>query len=765
MGVGGQPAALLQGELLMTCTDLEAMEQRPAEELPEQPFYIAATGSASRPRRALKHNDTFAVFDSHGDIGAVSGGADGLFDFDTRFLSHLELLINGAQPLLLGSTVKDDNLHLYVDLTNPDQYFQNSLVLPKDTIHISRTIYLRDGALHERIVLENHSRSDVQLSLSIAYNCDFADIFEVRGMRRPHRGHARKRVVGSNDVVLSYEGLDGKLRETAICFEPAPSLLQPSIATYTIALRASSRQAVFITASCRGPRGQSTVPFFKGLRSGNRERTAAMRGVATVETSSSALNEVLRRSMSDFYMLVSETDQGAYPYAGIPWYSTTFGRDGLIAAMQMLWLDPNIAKGVLRRLAHHQADGEDPSRDAQPGKIVHEMRGGEMAALNEVPFGLYYGSVDATLLFVMLLGFYADRTDDLGLVAELWPNVERALGWMGGPGDVDGDGFIEYYRARETGLSNQGWKDAYDAVFHADGRLAEGPIALVEIQAYAYAAKQQAAKCAMRLGKLDRAEALLGEAEALRVKFEKAFWSPDMRTYVLALDGMKKPCAVRASNAGHALFAGIASPQRARQVATTLLSSDFNSGWGIRTVANGESRYNPMSYHNGSVWPHDNALFAAGLARYGLKADIEPIFEGLCRAAGYMDHRRLPELFCGFRRKRGRGPTLYPVACSPQAWATGAPFMMLQAMLGLEFDPANSEIRLRNPFVPAFVGEITIAGLRLGNASVDFSVRRDGSAVSLRVLRSDGPIRVTVASDAGDLGRSATGVRPVPAGA
>jgi glycogen debranching enzyme len=712
----------------------------------EQPFYIAARGSAARPRRSLKHNDTFAVLDSHGDMGAAAGGPDGLFDFDTRFLSHLELMINGAPPLLLGSTVKDDNSHLYVDLTNPDIYFEDALVLPKDTVHISRVLYLRDGVLRERIALQNHSRKNVSISLSLAFGADFADIFEVRGTRRAHRGLSTLGVERPNQVTLFYNGLDGKQRHTSLYFEPAPDHLLPSIATYTLTLGPSAKHSIFVTASCRGALRQSTVPFFVGLRDANRERNLATVGVASIETSNSSLNEVLCRSMSDIYMLISNTAQGPYPYAGIPWYSTTFGRDGLITAMQMLWLDPNIAKGVLRRLAFYQACEEDPNSDAQPGKILHEMRGGEMSALHEVPFGLYYGSVDSTLLFVMLLGLYADRTGDNQLVAELWPTVERALAWMDGPADPDRDGLIEYRRAKETGLSNQGWKDSHDAIFHADGRLAEGPIALVEVQAYAYAAKCQAANCAARLGLSDRAAKLLLEAGKLRLRFEKAFWSDTLGSYALALDGAKKPCLVRASNAGHAMFTGIASPERAQQMAKLFLGPDFYSGWGIRTVARGESRYNPMSYHNGSVWPHDNALIAAGFARYGLKEEIAPLLEGTCRAATYMDHRRLPELFCGFSRKRGRGPTLYPVACAPQAWASGAPFMMFQAALGLEFDVAAGEVRLTNPIVPHDVGEITVRGLRLGNSSVDFAVRRDGQGASLRILRSDGLLRVTLAS-------------------
>ena len=718
-----------------------------SENRPEQPFSIQATGPASRPRKTLKHNDAFAVFDSHGDIGAVSGGPDGLFDSDTRFLSKFELLINDAQPLLLGSNVRDDNLHMYVDLTNPDIIVDDAVVTPKDTIHVSRTSFLRDGVLHVRMALENHGDSDVQMSVTVDFDNDFADIFEVRGLRRKRRGYARKRIIGAGHALMSYDGLDGKRRDTSVHFEPTPDAFSETRATYTIRLGPAQRFCFFVSASCRGPREASTLPFFKGLRAADRDHKRAFRGVASLETSSSTVNEILCRSISDFYMLVSDTVQGPYPYAGIPWYSTTFGRDGLIAAMQVLWLDPNIARGVLRRLAALQAKGHSAVRDSQPGKILHEMRGGEMAALEEVPFGLYYGSVDSTPLFVMLAGLYLKRTGDLELLGELWPNIERALSWIDEFGDLDGDGFVEYRRASETGLSNQGWKDSFDSIFHANGDLAEGAIALIEVQGYVFAAKQLASLCARRLGHLEKADQLAAAAEKLRLKFEREFWVESLGCYALALDGKKRPCAVRSSNAFHALFCGIVSPSRAEQLVRCLTHNDFSSGWGIRTIARGEARYNPMSYHNGSVWPHDNAIIAAGLARYGHKKVIEPIFQGLCRAAGWMDQRRLPELFCGFNSKRGRGPTQYPVACAPQAWASGSPFMIIQAMLGLEFSPETHEIRLRNPVLPASIDEITVRGLRLREATVDFSVGRDGDAVSLVVLRTVGAIRVTLVVD------------------
>jgi glycogen debranching enzyme len=352
--------------------------------------------------------------------------------------------------------------------------------------------------------------------------------------------------------------------------------------------------------------------------------------------------------------------------------------------------------------------------------------------------------VDSTPLFVLLAGLYVERTGDESTLRELWPAIEAALGWIDGPGDPDGDGFVEYRRATEQGLANQGWKDSFDAIFHADGMLAEGNIALAEVQGYVFAGKRLAARCARRLGMIDRARALERAAERLATRFEDAFWLPELGTYALALDGMKRPCKVRTSNAGQLLFTGIACGERARMVAADLMRPAFFTGWGIRTVAAGEARYNPMSYHNGSIWPHDNALIALGLARYGLKHSVEHVFKGLFDAASYMDFRRLPELFCGFRREPRRGPTLYPVACSPQAWASATPFTLLEAALGLEFDAAASEIRLHNPRLPAFLNEVILRDLRLGESSVDLRLRRHDDDVSLEVLRTRGHIRVSI---------------------
>src|SRR5713226_7527207 len=427
------------------------------EDVPEAPFYIPATGSGTRPRYVLKHDDTFVVLDSHGDIGASAGGPDGLFHCDTRFLSHLEFLLNGTQPLPLGSNVRDDNTLLTIDLTNPDTYFENRLVLPKDTLHVVRTIFLLRDAAYQRFAIRNYGDSPADFRLTMLFDSDFADLFEVRGLRRERRGVIGREAVRPGTARLIYEGLDGKLRETVLVFDPPPSQITESTAGYRLSLASKQAMAIYLAIGCGMPEPPKPIPPRRALRSIHRNRRDVSHRVSTVESSNDLFNEVLCRSMSDLYMLISNTPQGRYPYAGIPWYSTTFGRDGLITALQMLWIDPRVAQGVLKRLAFYQARTVDPLADAEPGKILHEMRGGEMAALREVPFAQYYGSVDATALFVMLAGLYAERTGDYQTITELWPAIEAALAWIDGPGDPDQDGFVEYCRATEQGLANQGW--------------------------------------------------------------------------------------------------------------------------------------------------------------------------------------------------------------------------------------------------------------------------------------------------------------------
>jgi glycogen debranching enzyme len=705
--------------------------------------YIAATGPEHRPRQTLKHDDTFLIIDAHGDVGAASGTSDGLYHRDTRFLSRLELRLNGMQPLLLGSNMREDNAVFIADLTNPDMFTGDRvLALAKDTVHVNRSCFVWRDAFFQRVSLRNHGAKRVELAISFSFAGDFVDVFEVRGMHRARRGTFSSRLNPPSEAVLSYLGLDDFVRVTSVYLVPPPTRMTEREATYLVTLTAHETMATCITVRCN-PTAPKPRPFVRSLLHAHRELRHAAQGAAVVETSNPVFDAILRRSMADLAMLKTETPQGHYPCAGTPWFSTTFGRDGIITAMEMLWIDPKMAKGVLFRLAALQAQTVDPGSDAEPGKILHEVRLGEMATLGEVPFGLYYGSADSTPLFVMLAGLYFERTGDIKTLHDLWPAIEAALAWIDGA-DRDGDGFVEYFRATESGLANQGWKDSGDAVFHADGRLAEGPIALCEVQGYVFMAKRLIARCARRLGYPDRADALESQARQLADRFEQAYWRDDLHMYALALDGAKEPCVVRTSNAGQVLFTGIAQPDRAATVARRLLEPDLFSGWGIRTVSRGEIRYNPMSYHNGSVWPHDNAMIAIGLAKIGAKNAVNEIFQGMFDAATYMDLHRLPELFCGFQRPRNRGPTRYPVACTPQAWASAAPFFLLQAALGIVVHPESGELRLLHPSLPKFLNEVTVRDLQIGEGSVDFTLRRDGVGVSVSVLRTRGPIEVAM---------------------
>jgi glycogen debranching enzyme len=720
-----------------------------SEPVPDDRYYIVAPAPLAGERdRVLKQGDTFAVLDHHGDIRPVGMREQGLFHEGTRFLSCLVLRLGRGEALFLSSTVKEDNSLLAVDLTNPDIREGERVTVPRGTIHLFRGTFLWEGACYHRIRLRNYGAVRVEVSFALRFEADFADIFEVRGSNRPRRGRALPPRVSDGTVVLGYEGLDGVVRRTRLTFAPAPQRLSATEAYVTAVLDPQQEATFQLTVVCEiaDSAGASAAPQPQTYDDGLERATAALAEVrvlaADIYTANERFNDWVNRSRADLDMMVTRTAYGLYPYAGVPWFSTPFGRDGIITALQTLWLNPDIARGVLAYLAATQADSIVPERDAEPGKILHETRSGEMAALKEVPFGRYYGSVDSTPLFVVLAGAYYERTADRAFAESIWPNVERALEWIDKYGDRDGDGFVEYYRATPEGLAQQGWKDSHDSVFHADGSLARGPIALCEVQGYVYAAKRGAARLAVALGAIDAADALARQAETLRKRFEEAFWCADLGTYALALDGEKRQCRVRSSNPGHCLFTGIVARDRARRVAENLLDPRSFSGWGVRTVAEGEARYNPMSYHNGSIWPHDNALIGAGLASYRLKEEAARILGGMFDASLFVDLNRMPELFSGFRRRPGEGPTRYPVACSPQAWAAGAVFHLLQACLGLRIEAATGRVYLHYPFVPEFIGELRIRGIRVGAGSVDLWFGRHAGDVGVTVLGRTGEIEV-----------------------
>lgn len=710
----------------------------------EDRYYILASSSLADERnRVLKHGDTFAVFDRFGDIRAI-GGEQGLYHEGTRFLSSSSLTLGGDRPMLLSSTVREDNATLTVDLTNPDIFEDGELVLPHGALHLFRRKFLWRGVCYERIRLTNYSMEPLSFSFTLHVGADFADVFEVRGMKRARRGTLREPEVADDGIRLLYDGLDQEARITQVSTTPPPDRVGEDALHFDLTLQAKESTLVDVTIACStSSRARAPLGFDEAKARSKGELSAARAAGCSLHTSNEPFNAWLDRSAADLQLMTTETVHGPYPYAGIPWYSTPFGRDGLITALQHLWVAPEMARGVLTYLAETQATTVDPAMDAEPGKILHEARQGEMAALGEVPFGAYYGSVDSTPLFVMLAGAWWQRTaDDQGL-RELWPAILRAMDWIAKYGDIDGDGFVEYARHSDDGLLQQGWKDSHDSVFYDDGSLVEAPVALCEVQSYVYGAYRAGVLMARHLGHRPLAEQWIRRARELRRSFDAAFWCDDLGTYALALDGRKRPCRVRSSNAGHCLLTGLALPQRAARLAATLTDASMFTGFGIRTLAEGERRYDPMSYHNGSIWPHDNALIGMGLARYGYKDEACRVLDGLFHVSTMSDLQRLPELFCGFPRRTGEGPTRYPVACSPQAWASASVFALLQAVLGLWVDARRRRIHLDRPSLPSYLQEVHVMDLAVGpGCSVDLVFRRHRDDVGINVLRREGPVEI-----------------------
>lgn len=711
----------------------------------ESPFPILAASSLADERtRVLKHGDTFAIFDHYGDIKPGGLGEEGLYHEGTRYLSYLLLHLEKDRPFFLSSTIRDENDQLAIDLTNPDLIHDN-VRIPLGRLHISIKKLLWRGVCYQQIRLINHSMAPLRTYLSLYYRTDFADIFEVRGIKRKARGQALPSQISADQITLAYVGLDGVVRRTLLKFTPRPSVITALASRLDVALDPKEETHFELAIGCQC--GENAIPLlsFDDARRQAEEHLARSKAwTCHLQTSNGQINAWINQAVGDLHMMMTDLDAGPYPYAGVPWFNTPFGRDGIITALECLWIRPSLARGVLAFLAASQATRFEPDQDAEPGKILHECRKGEMAALKEIPFGQYYGSVDATPLFVCLAGAYYERTGDRAFIEAIWPNIEAALEWIDRYGDRDNDGFVEYERQTNAGLVHQGWKDSDDAVFHADGSLARGPIALCEVQAYVFGALHAAGTLADVLGRDAWADALFRRAETLRQRFEEAFWCDDLSTYALALDGEKKPCRVKTSNAGQCLFTRIASPERARRLATTLLSPESYSGWGVRTVATSEPRYNPMSYHNGSVWPHDNALIALGLARNGLGHHALQLWNGMFEAGRCLDLNRMPELFCGFPQDAGEGPILYPVACSPQAWSAASVLLLFQACLGLTIDGTAARISFQRPQLPKSLHELRIHNLEVAGASVDLLLVRYDHDVGVDVLRRDGDVEIIV---------------------
>jgi glycogen debranching enzyme len=708
----------------------------------EAKFHIHADAVNNDDRvKVLNHADSFAIFDRWGDIHPYTKKAQGIFHQGTRFINRLELRLNKKKPLLLSSSIKEDNDFFSVDLTNPD--FTDYGIL-ENSLHISRSQFIRNGVYYEEINAVNYGEKECSVELSLAFGADFKDLFEIRGIPRTLEPNKHELHHNKDGMVYKYHGLDNIIRATEIIFsgEIKPEF-ENNVARFDLRLPPHQKQKIdyfiaFRTEEQFFSAEKKQISFagfneIKNIMQAELQKAHSM--FAGISTSNEQFTHWIHRSRADLISLITQTPYGLYPYAGVPWYNTAFGRDGIITAMEVLWVAPQVAKNALIFLAHMQAKEMIPAKDAEPGKILHEARSGEMANTAEIPFKEYYGTIDATPLFVMLAGMYYQHTADMAAIKNLWPNIKAAINWIDNYGDLDGDGFVEYKHKAENGLTNQGWKDSHDSVMYKNGELCEPPIALCEVQGYVYAAKNYASLLAEVLGEKDFAQQLKTGAAQLKQKFNEVFWDEEAGCYALALDGNKKPCKVVSSNPGHCLFCGIVDDNKAAKLAATLLSADMFSGWGIRTLSEGGKRYNPMSYHNGSIWPHDNALIAAGLARYGFQKEAAKILSALFDASLFIELQRLPELYCGFPRRRGEGPTSYPVACSPQAWSVGAVFMLLQACLQIDIDAVKKTIVFKKPDLPPYLDRIAINHLPLGSASCDIELYRLDYDVSFNVIR------------------------------
>jgi glycogen debranching enzyme len=727
--------------------------------------------------QVLKQGNVYLLTDSFGDVHSDSRGL-GLYDGDTRRLSCSILRVNDERPVLL-QTSAGGNYHGAIQLTNPrlernvaDKMHPED-ALASQKLGIARERRIASGMLEERLRIENYAELDETVELTIELAADAADIFEVRGWTRAERGRQHPIAVRRDRVTFRYDGLDGRHTSTHVAFSEAADTVEPvdpAIAGSVNAgwvrftwhwplVQGEARELRWVTWSVDaeatkgpGPRPADTDDrLFPEMPAFSAGEVAASyqawdRAVSEIKTDNELVNLAIKRAVSDLRLLVNDGpgEGERYVAAGVPWFTTLFGRDAILASFQALCMRPQVAVETLEVLARLQATEEDPSRDAEPGKILHELRTGEMARTGELPFRPYYGSADSTPLWLILFAATYDWTGDRDLLDRLWPNALRALDWIDGFGDRDGDGFVEYERRAPSGLVNQGWKDSSDGIRDRHGKLARTPIALAEVQGYVFDAKVRMAGLARVRGDDGLARRLEAEAETLRQRFEAAFWSDDQAFYVMALDGEKRQADAIASNAGHCLWSGIASPDRARRVVDRLMEPDMFSGWGIRTYAAGQPGYNPIGYHSGSVWPHDVSLIAAGFKRYGRHEEANRLVGRIFEAAQHFADFRLPELFCGFDRDHSPVPVPYPVACSPQAWAAGSTFLFLETMLGLRPHADRGELELERPELPDWLQKVTVSNLRVGEGTVDLLFHRWRGGTSAEVIRKSRDLAVTI---------------------
>jgi glycogen debranching enzyme len=708
----------------------------------------------------VKEGDLFLLTEPGGFVPLSGPHGLGLYYRDCRYLNGYELQIGGVKPdPLISSTA-----HGYAaisQLVTPDLLMADGRLLSKDELGIKRQTLIppHRTAVCDVLTFHNYGFGTVAFPVLLTFACDFEDVFNVRGIPPTQRGSLYPPALEDGELRFCYRGADSIERILRAQFSMAPRSVEETTAHFRVRIPARTTSRLLVTLEVEEHDGR---PRVGGKRLSpakvdsvqhflKRASDEWLAGETQIRSSSLALNAIVDRSIRDLRVLRTRMGDDEFFAAGVPWFATLFGRDSLITAMQMLAFNPKIAEQTLRILATHQGQAENTWRDEEPGKILHELRVGELARTGEIPHTPYYGTVDATALFLNLVAFHANWTGDMSLFRELRPNVEAALRWIDVWGDRDGDGYVEYACRSEKGLANQGWRDSGDGVPNADGSLAVPPIALCEVQGYVYAAKRALAGLFRRAGEVERAAQLEIQAAKLREQFNRDFWLDDVGTYALALQGGKRPVTVVSSNAGHVLWSAIADPEKAARTAQRLMAPDMFTGWGVRTLASREMRFNPTGYHLGTVWPHDNSIIAAGFRRYGLDGPALQVFRGIVEAAMHFPDHRLPELFMGFARQDYGVPVSYPVACRPQAWAAGTVPYLVRTLLGLTAEGLDGRLRIVQPVLPDFVHYLEVHRLKVGQATVDLRFdRTPNGKAAVDVLRIDGPLDIVV-----DLGASA----------
>jgi glycogen debranching enzyme len=699
---------------------------------------------ALEPRKVnnltLIDGKTFLSTTVAGDIMPAGAPDVGFFHDDTRFLSHLELRVSGHRTVVLSSST-EKTFASQIELTTGNITLRESFDLPENTIHIRREQLLANDVFFDRITFENFNLQAVEFLVELSFGADFVDVFQVRGVARSVHGQYYRPVVQKNSLEFFYFGLDELMRETRVEVSPAPARFSENTAVWELKVEPLRKVQIEATVcpSIHGRKSRATRFDFGGALNTRRRNYAEWERNSThFDSSNDVFDTLLNTCIGDFHALQIPDGDDHIIAAGIPWFATMFGRDSIIAAYQILPLNPTLAAETLRVLARYQGTEYNDWRDEEPGKILHEYRAGEMTQHGEMPFSPYYGSVDATPLFLVLFSETFNWTADEKLIRDLLPHAYRALDWIENYADLDRDGFVEYQRRSPKGLINQGWKDSWDANMHRDGNVARPPIALAEVQGYVYDAKYRMASLLRAFGDIKTADKLKRDAADLAKRFEKAFWMPQRGYYAMALDGEKRQVEVIASNPGHLLWSRIIGRERARTVANRLMRDDMFSGWGWRTLAQSEPVFNPLSYHRGSIWPHDNSLIAHGLALNEQREGAIRVMTNLFQAALRFRDYRLPELFCGVQRRDYDDPVHYPVSCSPQAWASGAMFLMLASTLGIRPSAPRKELNIVNPKLPDWLDHLHVRNLRIGNSRVGLDFTRRGERTFCNVVDVEG---------------------------